>query len=256
MKILSSTVAPINDLLILFSQSSDVAKRRWLMLLKQKHPALYNSAPQEFKTACWGIQQWVVNLSCDDVCTLLQTLTDSMDAKAILEVAPSLASMETARLQELANEDWFFHMSEDEQKDYIEEHPHSKYAGHIGKSKSEYEADTSADSDANVNKVKAKRASNKKIANLTKAKEKLEQQLENLTDTLDKIDDKLDALNAKMRQRSGGKPGVLKRLVHRLSSNVRSLKARRADVKESLNDTRLKHKAIIRQIKLIKRGKA
>jgi prefoldin subunit 5 len=179
-----------------------------------------------------------------------------MDGRAILEVAPSLASLQTARLQQLASDDWFFNMSEDEQKEYIEEHPHSKYAGHIGKTKQDFDTDTSTDADHNVNKVKANRVKSKRLANLQKVKQKLADEIDTLNDSMEKIDDKLEALHNKMKQKSGGKPGLVKRLIHRLSGSVRSLKTKRKDVKESLAEVRIKYKAVVKQIKLIKRGKA
>ena len=249
-----------SDLNVMFALSSETTRKNWLRVLKRDYQGLYNESPEEFKRNCWGLSGWLKTLDKSSVAKLIATLTTASDNRALRELSSSLRSPATLPIQQLAAAEdagsWFFNMSVPEQRDYIEEHPHSKYAGHIGKTEQEHTDDTAVDHDAGTNKVKKTRVRNKKIAALTATKEKLEADIEKFSAKAEKTADTLTKLHGKMKAKSGGKPGIIKRILHRFSSQIRALKTQHQAAKEDLKETRIKYKAVVKQIKLIKRGKA
>ena len=261
--ILSSTsqiAAMKNDLTVMFALSSETSRKNWLRIIERDYPGLYNESPESFKQNCWGLSGWLKRLDRSSVAKLLAAMTEASNKNALREVASSLRSDVTKPIRVLAAAEdagsWFFDMSVQEQKDYVEDHPHSKYAGHIGKTKDEHEKETEVDPDAGTNKVKARRIKSRKIANLTSTKEKLEADIEKFSAKAEKTSDTLTKLHGKMKAKSGGKPGIIKRILHRFSSQIRALKTQHQAAKEDLKEARIKYKAVVKQIKLIKRGKA
>lgn len=256
----SQIVAMKNDLTVMFALSSETSRRNWLRILERDYPGLYNESPESFKQNCWGLSGWLKRLDRPSVAKLLAALTEASNKNALREVASILYSDVTKPIQALAAAEdagsWFFDMTVPEQRDYVEEHPHSKYAGHIGKSEQEHEDDTSEHTDPGTNKVKKNRVRSKKIAALTMAKEKLETDIDKFSAKAEKTSDTLTKLHGKMKAKSGGKPGIIKRILHRFSSQIRALKVQHQAAKEDLKEARIKYKAVVKQIKLIKRGKA
>jgi hypothetical protein len=165
---------------------------------------------------------------------------------------------QAAALMETAAHDWFFDMTQAQQRSYLEEHPNSVLKDYVGKTRQQFESEqrgTGGGDNSGGDSTSTKKALyRKQIQTLRGAQERIADKMEQLDKKADEIKDKIDSAKEKIRSKSKSVKGyVFRRMLNMFNRSYRSLKSRLEAIHEQQVEEHQKFKAIGAKIKVLRK---